>query len=77
MKTKYDWSNVPKEVNWIATDADSIANGFVEEPKPVIGNMFDMWISNNDSESYVSISLLNSYKFGVMNWQESLEERPK
>lgn len=24
MNTKYDWSNVPKEVKWVATDADGV-----------------------------------------------------
>lgn len=31
---KYDWSNVPKEVRFIATDKDGVANGFTTKPKP-------------------------------------------
>ena len=34
--SKYDWSNVPKEVKFIATDKDGVANGFTKEPKPCI-----------------------------------------
>ena len=32
--SKYDWTNVPDEVNWIATDEDGWAWGWIEEPVP-------------------------------------------
>ena len=30
--SKYDWTNVPKDENWIATDASGNAFGWVTEP---------------------------------------------
>ena len=65
---KYDWSNVPKEVKWIATDEDGVSNGFIDKP-----TVFDedMWAID---ENYDAIVLFSGVFQG--NWQDSLEERP-
>jgi len=75
--SKYDWSNVPKEVNWIATDADGIVSGFSEKPFVLNGTLWlcncdhpDSWICNIEPFNY---HVNNDFP----NWKDSLEERPK
>lgn len=74
MKTKYDWSNVPKEVNWIATDGYSGWVWGYEYEKPFID--VDMWNSKIDSDH---IDVEKYYKVSPFkgDWKDSLEERPK
>lgn len=63
---KYDWSNVPKEVRFIATDIQTnTAQG--HEKTPVAG--FDTWRSS----SRIWWLHLEGFKG---NWLDSLEERP-
>ena len=69
MKTKYDWSNVPSEVKWIATDADGVINGFNTEPKVVAE--YEMWIAEEHLYFTIGGGISN-----CLNWQDSLEERP-
>lgn len=68
MKTKYDWSNAPKEVKWIAIDDLGFQSGFTDEPKMEL--KYGFWDNG-----------LPSYRMGYSefkgNWQDSLEERPK
>lgn len=73
MNTKYDWSDVPSEVQWIATDNDGVANGFTE--KPIIGES-GLWVlADMDYEKVVPlISLLDHFNKAL--WQDSLEQRP-
>lgn len=73
----YDWSNVPKEVKWIATDADGVKGGYSEKP---YRNKGTVWLCNEKNpESWVC----NIYPFEYYsnndfpNWKDSLEERPK
>lgn len=61
MKTKYDWSNVPDEINWIATDSDGHAFGYAE--KPYNGGSY--WYALNPKHIKQSFN---------GNWQDSLEE---
>ena len=63
--SKYDWSNIPPEVNWIATDSDGDVFGYLE--KPEIGVY--MWFGSKSE-------LLDLKPFPT-HWKESLEERPK
>ena len=64
---KYDWSNIPKEVNWIATDKSTqTAQGYVN--KPSVG--FDTWITK--SKKY----WLHLPEYLEENWEDSLEKRP-
>lgn len=69
MKTKYDWSNVPNKVKWIATDADGYAWHWHEKPE-IIG---DEWIAVKAHVGDFIDKADNPYKG---NWQDSLEERP-
>ena len=65
--SKYDWSNVPKEVKWIATDADGYAWGFHGKPK----------ISNHAGWGHLGKTPFHVIKQTYKgNWQDSLEERP-
>ena len=67
MKTKYDWSNVPKWVKFIATDSNEITYGYEEKIKPYI-ILDDMFVGGR----YVSLDMNVPFD----NWRESLEERP-
>lgn len=66
MNTKYDWSNIIKEVNWIATDYSGKAQGYVN--KPVVG--FDTWITNHTKY------WLNLPGYYQEHWSKTLEKRP-
>ncbi|WP_335987177.1 hypothetical protein [Acinetobacter bereziniae] len=68
--TKYDWSNVPKEVKWIATDDNGLTFGYPN--KPVKEMYFGEVRWNN--EKYIPLFMGNVGYVG--NWQDSLEERP-
>lgn len=73
MKTKYDWSGVPKEVKWIATDEDLNSWGFVTNDKPFVGGEDgDQWTSNYFAHSCKHVG----FRIFKGNWQDSLEERP-
>lgn len=72
MKTKYDWSNVPPEVNWIATDAVYTGGwGYTEEP--VIMPFYGTWYAKGINNKMVGI-VAQGYSG---DWKDSLEERPK
>lgn len=68
MKTKYDWSGVPDDVETIATDSKGVVKGFLSN-SPMQTNQG--WTSNYD---YYYLTKQEPYKG---NWQDSLEERPK
>lgn len=70
MKTKYDWSNVPKDIQWIATDGDGWAWGWYGEPK--IGR-FDEWYCYKSLHGWHLKPANNPF---TGHWTESLEERP-
>lgn len=69
--SKYDRTNVPLEVKWLATDdGDKYAFGF--RTKPVIG--VACWLSNIDDVVNGITDLELTCK---ERWENSLEERPK
>lgn len=68
MKTKYDWSEVPKQVNWIARDDDGWVCYFSKKPRLIRGQ----WLDNTE-QGYLNTYSTNNFK----GWQDSLEERPK
>ena len=70
--SKYDWSNVPKEVKFIATDKDGVANGFTKEPKYYTG--YEMWLTEDGD--YLSLGVEYLDVFDKTVWEHSLEERP-
>lgn len=72
MKTKYDWSNVPDDVKWIATEQNGYAHGWSGKPSILFG---DHW---NSSECIVTMFYIRASENPFRGkWQDSLEERPK
>lgn len=70
--TKYNWSNVPKEVKWLAVDkGEDFAYGFKVKPFMEYG----MWSVKN-LENNVVDGVTNLCLVFKGNWQDSLEERP-
>lgn len=67
MKTKYDWSDVPTWVKFIATDSNGNAYGYEERVKPYI-ILDDMFVGGK----YVNLNTVISFD----DWRDSLEERP-
>lgn len=68
---KYDWSNVPKEVKWIASNETGYAHGFKLEPTKRCIHV-GYWDCGGKSKL-----LLWPYENPFKgNWQDSLEERP-
>lgn len=67
MKTKYDWSKVNININWIAKDCDSAIYGF--QYKPYM-NAFGFGIYQGFAKRLYWLEYDD-------NWQDSLEERPK
>ena len=67
MNPKYDWSNVPEYINYLATEPCGWAFGYKEKPT-IVGCGF---------EGEFSHYLLkpNEHDFNG-DWQDSLEERP-
>lgn len=76
-KAKYDWSNVPDNVKWIATDADGIVSGFSE--KPFFTKNSKLWIPNTNFD-YSWVCNIEPFTYhpnnDSPNWENSLEERP-
>ena len=66
---KYDWTNVPDEVKWIATDEDGVLCGYSSKPQK-----FSRTWNTHYTGNFVGHSFLPPFKG---NWRESLEERPK
>ena len=67
---KYDWSNVPEEVQWIATDENGVWCEYTEKP---ILSRYGWSVSLGD---HIHMIYQNGSPF-TGNWRESLEERPK
>ena len=70
--SKYDWSNVPTEVNWIATDANGRKYGYIDDPE--IMEFANCWHS---FETSFPLGYMGFDTNGCAVWQDSLEERPK
>ena len=68
MKTKYDWSKVPDDVKWIATDADGSVCGYSTKPY-----RFSQTWNCYSSGNFVAHSFLPAFQG---NWKNSLEQRP-
>ena len=67
MSTKYDWLEVPDWVNWIFTDQDG--DIFGADNKPCDSDGFH-GNPKNDTWYYIGDGC-------PIDWQDSLEERPK
>lgn len=72
--SKYDWSNVPSDVNFIATDGDGWAWGWVDNPHPIGTNE---WLTVAGNGLFCEFFIKPESNTFNGNWQDSLEERPK
>ena len=70
--SKYDWSNVPSEVKWIATDESGFAHGYKSEP--ITGYLHRGFWYYASSANFVLFPSENPFKG---HWRDSLEERPQ
>lgn len=70
--SKYDWTIVSKEVNWIATDANGRKYGYVEEPIPM--RLANCWHSFEKSGP---LGFMGSDLSGCAVWEYTLEKRPE
>ena len=66
--SKYDWSNVPKEVQWIAMDGDTETWGYLSEPEK---GFFSHYVNNEVYMHFIGYEVFKG------DWRDSLEERPK
>jgi hypothetical protein len=69
--SKYDWSSVPKEVNWIATDSNGVVFGYSSMPEE---KEFGKFMHTSDFLYFPYNGWMPAYQG---SWRESLEERPK
>jgi hypothetical protein len=70
--TKYDWTHVDEEVEFLTTDSDGKVKGFQSSPHKFVAlNNTGRWQSN--SEYYI----LKKIAACAGDWQQSLEARPK
>lgn len=73
MANKYNWSLIPSHVNYMATDEDGMACGWLVEPQ-IQG---DAWRHQSHLSAYFNINAKDNYlKHFQGNWRESLEQRP-
>ena len=69
--SKYDWTNVPKEVNWIATDSSGSVFGYEVEPE------YKEWGKFMHCTDFLYFPHKNWIEPFNGDWRDSLEERPK
>lgn len=69
--SKYDWSDVPKNVMWIATDSMGCVWGYLSKPVAIShhGGYFDV-INRKSFRQH-------QLKSNNVRWRDSLEERPE
>ena len=70
--SKYDWSNVPVDVESIATNSDGEVRGFESDSPTLCSNKFRGEFTSN----YGYYNLINQKPYKG-DWRESLEKRPK
>ena len=69
--SKYDWTNVPNEVEWIATDSNGLVFGYDVKP---IQKEWGKFIHHSDFIYFPHKKWIEPFKG---DWRDSLEERPK
>ena len=69
--SKYDWTNVPNEVNWIATDSSGSVFGYDVEPE------YKEWGKFMHCTDFLYFPHKNWIEPFKGDWCDSLEERPK
>lgn len=80
METKYDWSNVPSDVLFIATDQDGFGFGYLREPRLPKDKDVGRWVSKQRDIAYFMIQPKNNHVVDYSkgwHWTRTLEERPK
>ena len=68
MKTRYNWVNIPRQIQYIAVDRSGKCYGYVT--KPTIRPKSVCWQPFNDEE----VIFLGDVSYN--NWRNSLEQRP-
>lgn len=71
-KTKYDWSQAPDWVQWIATDKNGIVFGFTHAP--IVNYELNFWECVNVDEEYDNLKSVKPY---IGDWMFSSEKRPQ
>ena len=69
--SKYDWTNVPDEANWIATDSSGSVFGYDVEPE------YKEWGKFMHCTDFLYFPHKNRIEPFKGDWRDSLEERPK
>lgn len=67
---KYDWSVIPAHVNFMATDEDGMACGWLVEPH-IVGNA---WRNQSHLSAFFNLTKRQNPFRG--DWKDSLEKRP-
>lgn len=70
MKTKYDWSEAPEEVQFIAQDSNGDIFGFDVPPVPM---SYGKWLPANEYLHFFG----NKPRKTISDWGLSLEQRPE
>ena len=72
--SKYDWTNVPNDVKYLATNQNGKVSGFVSDTKTPI-EIQGLWYGSDYYSGEPRYYNLNITSFD--DWRDSLEERPK
>ncbi|NUG49678.1 hypothetical protein [Acinetobacter lactucae] len=70
--TKYNWKDIPKDVRWLAVDADGWLFGYFRKPR--ILKTENCWAFASPKFSLKPED--HNYHY-TKYWENSLEERPK
>lgn len=71
LEQKYDWSVIPAHVNFMATDEDGMACGWLVEPH-IVGNA---WRNQSHLSAFFNLTKRQNPFRG--DWKDSLEKRPE
>jgi len=69
-KPRYDWSNIPPEYDWAATDRGGAVYAYIN--KPSCREPVNFWISKNSGDMF---RLCAGHQI-TEDWRDSLEQRP-
>ncbi|MEK5783521.1 hypothetical protein [Acinetobacter pittii] len=71
IQKKYDWALIPEHVNFMATDEDGMACGWLVEPH-IVGNA---WRNQSHLSAFFNLTKRQNPFRG--DWKDSLEKRPE
>jgi len=69
-KPRYDWSNIPPEYEWVATDKNGTVYAY--KNKPFCKDHANFWIGKDSGDMF----LLCAGQQITKDWRDSLEQRP-